>query len=90
MTRPDKVALRQESVQETRTLLAALPADYRLLIVLKYWHTMSYEEMAQTLDTTTSAVKSRLFRARKILAQMMGAQPAATGYSNRIALAGSY
>ena len=89
MTRPDKVALKKESAQETRTLLAALPADYRLLIVLKYWHAMSYEEMAQTLDTTTSAVKSRLFRARKTLAQMIGTQSAAMGYGNQMAPAGS-
>jgi RNA polymerase sigma-70 factor (ECF subfamily) len=89
MAWPDRMAQRKESAQETRAMLAALPADYRLLIVFKYWHAMSYKEMAQTLDTTTGAVKSKLFRARKILAQKVLSQPAAMGYDNRMALVGS-
>ena len=34
----------------------------------KYWYAMSYQEMAQMLETTVSAIKSKLFRARKMLA----------------------
>jgi DNA-directed RNA polymerase specialized sigma24 family protein len=30
---------------------------------------MSYDEIAETLDTTVSAIKSRLFRARQMLAE---------------------
>jgi DNA-directed RNA polymerase specialized sigma24 family protein len=30
---------------------------------------MSYEEIADTLDTTVSTIKSKLFRARKMMAK---------------------
>ncbi len=35
---------------------------------MRYWYDMSYEEIADAQETTVSAVKSRLFRARRILA----------------------
>lgn len=43
--------------------------DYRTGLILKYWRMMSYQEIGQTLDTTVSAIKSKLFRARKMMAQ---------------------
>lgn len=56
----------QEMVQ---SLLQELPEDYRQAVVLRYWHEMSYEEIAEMMDTTVSAIKSRLFRARRQLAE---------------------
>ncbi len=81
-SRPEEVVLEQEATQEIRALLDALAPDYRVAVVLKYWHNLSYEEIAQTLDTTVSAIKSRLFRARKIMAsasqQSKGTLPASS------------
>jgi RNA polymerase sigma-70 factor (ECF subfamily) len=56
----------QEIVQE---LLQTLPDDYRQTVVLRYWYDMSYDEIAEVMDTTVSAIKSRLFRARRQLAE---------------------
>jgi len=56
----------QEAVQAVLKELA--PVD-RSAVVLKYWYDMSYEEIAATLSLSESAVKSRLHRARKELAQ---------------------
>lgn len=67
----------QEMVQ---SLLQELPEDYRQAVVLRYWHEMSYEEIAEVMDTTVSAIKSRLFRARRQLAEVgmaSGLNPAA-------------
>ncbi|MCB9421647.1 MAG: sigma-70 family RNA polymerase sigma factor [Ardenticatenaceae bacterium] len=67
----------QEMVQ---SLLQELPEDYRQAVVLRYWHEMSYEEIAEMMDTTVSAIKSRLFRARRQLAEVSmanGLTPAA-------------
>jgi len=50
-------------------LLQELPEDYRQAVVLRYWHEMSYDEIAETMNTTVSAIKSRLFRARKLMAE---------------------
>lgn len=53
-----------------QSLLQELPEDYRQAVVLRYWHEMSYEEIAEMMDTTVSAIKSRLFRARRQLAEV--------------------
>jgi RNA polymerase sigma-70 factor (ECF subfamily) len=42
-----------------------LPIDYREILVMREWSELSYGEIAETLDTTVSAVKSKLFKARK-------------------------
>ena len=65
---PEKALMEAEAVQEIHTLLKLLPPDYRNIIILKYWHAMSYEEIAETRETTVSAIKSKLFRARKMMA----------------------
>ena len=66
---PEAVALAGEVQHTLHTLLNELPPDYRAATVLRYWYEMPYEEIAQTLDTTVSAIKSRLFRARQMLAK---------------------
>jgi len=71
---PEDTVLERESCVEVRKLLGSLPADYRLLLVLRYWQDLSYQEMAQVMGTTESAVKSKLHRARQMLAQQAMAQ----------------
>lgn len=44
------------------------PKD-RALVVLRYWYDYSYEEMAAALSMSTSAVRSRLHRARMAMAE---------------------
>lgn len=69
---PEQALIKAETGQEIQNLLNVLPPDYRTAVILKYWYAMSYQEIAQTLKTTVSAIKSKLFRARK----MMAGQPA--------------
>ncbi len=52
--------------------LAALPVEYREVIMLKYYNGYSAAEIARMLDTTSGAVKTRLWRARKALEEAMG------------------
>ncbi len=66
---PEEVALRQDTQRLVQELLDKLPPDYRAAIVLRYWHDLSYEEIAEALDSTLPAIKSRLFRARQMMAQ---------------------
>ena len=65
---PEQVLIKAETAQEIQNLLNLLPPDYRLAVILKYWYAMSCQEIAQTLETTVSAIKSKLFRARKMMA----------------------
>ncbi len=57
--------------QETRVaiLLDRLSPLDRAIITLKYWYDMPLEEIADDLGLTTSAVKSRLHRSRRELAE---------------------
>ena len=66
---PEEVALRNEEQREIQELLNQLPPDYRAAVILRYWHELSYEEIAEALDSTLSAIKSRLFRARQMMAE---------------------
>lgn len=67
---PEAQASDTEREQMVQALLEHLPEDYRQAVVLRYWYDLSYEEIADVMDTTISAIKSRLFRARRQLAEV--------------------
>jgi DNA-directed RNA polymerase specialized sigma24 family protein len=75
---PEGTLLKAEADQEVRGLLDALSPDYRTVIILKYWYMMSCQEIAHTLGTTVSTIKSRLYRARRMMAAQMTTAQAAT------------
>ncbi len=65
---------REYQAQEKEILMQNLMKDLnptdRAAIILRYWHGYSEVEIAQALDLTVSAVKSRLYRSRQALAQL--------------------
>jgi RNA polymerase sigma-70 factor (ECF subfamily) len=67
---PEAQVVESEREELVQGLLNTLPTEYRQAVVLRYWYEMSYEEIATTMDTTVSAIKSRLFRARRQLAEI--------------------
>lgn len=75
---PEAQLVLSEQQQTVQLLLQELPPEYRQAVVLRYWHELSYEEIAQMMDTTVSAIKSRLFRARRQLAEVGMAQGLST------------
>ena len=64
---------REDEGDRIRALLQHLPEDYRLVLVLRYWHDLGYSEIAETTGESVSAVKSRLHRARKRMAELLAA-----------------
>jgi RNA polymerase sigma-70 factor, ECF subfamily len=72
---PEEATLMNERNLLVQELLEELSPDYRLAVVLRYWYDLSYSEIAEMLDTTESAVKSRLFRARQTLAERLESRP---------------
>ena len=44
---------------------------YRVMIVLKHVAECSYREISQVLDLPEKVVKSRLFRARKVMRKIL-------------------
>ncbi len=67
---PEQVVDQQEQEMLVQEMLARLSPDYRAVVALRYWYEFSYREIAETLGISEGAVKSRLFRARSMLAQM--------------------
>lgn len=61
---PDASLLEQELQQAIDAAIAQLPETQRLAVILRRYEELSYEEIAETLDQSVSAVKSLLFRAR--------------------------
>jgi RNA polymerase sigma-70 factor (ECF subfamily) len=68
---PEDAALTGERHAAIQAMLTELAPEYRAAVVLRYWYDMSYTEIAEMLETTESAIKSRLFRARQSLAEKM-------------------
>jgi RNA polymerase sigma-70 factor (ECF subfamily) len=71
--RPEQVVTRKQRREQVRRSLDVLPPDYRATVVLRYWYNLSYREIARAMDTTESAIKSRLHRARRMLASQLQA-----------------
>jgi len=69
--RPEERTMMGEKADKIRQLLGQLPSQYRLVITLRYWQDRSYAEIAEITGTTESAVKSRLHRARRAMAELL-------------------
>jgi RNA polymerase sigma-70 factor (ECF subfamily) len=71
---PDSLALsplsrvlRREQQNKVREELRRLPRDYRILLVLHYYRQMSYVEIAIALGKQLPAIKTAIFRAKRML-----------------------
>ena len=75
--RPEDSALRRERAEQVRLLLNRLDPDYRVPLVLRYWQDLSYKEIADILNLSEPAVKTRLHRARLQMAELLEEQASA-------------
>jgi RNA polymerase sigma-70 factor (ECF subfamily) len=64
---PETAILRQRDSQAIRALVAALPAPFREVIVLRDINDLSYREIAEVVGAPVGTVMSRLARARGLL-----------------------
>jgi RNA polymerase sigma-70 factor (ECF subfamily) len=60
--------LQQEQAEEIRSMLDGIGEKDRAAVILRYWYDFSYEEIAESLSLSISAVKSRLHRSRREMA----------------------
>lgn len=59
--------LRSEMSTYVRSVVDGLPANQRMVVVLRYTQGLSYEEIAAILGCSTGTIASRLNRAHKLL-----------------------
>jgi len=64
----EAMLMQEEKQAQVSGLLEKLAPKDKAAVVLRYWYDYSYEEIAGSLSMSVSAVKSRLHRARKELA----------------------
>lgn len=75
---PEAVTISNERRDGFQEMLEELSPKYRAVVILHYWYEMSCTEIAEALGTREGTVKSRLFRARRTLADtFLTALPAA-------------
>jgi RNA polymerase sigma-70 factor, ECF subfamily len=68
---PDASLLEQELQQAVDAAIANLPETQRMAVILRRYEELSYEEIADALEQSVSAVKSLLFRARTELRESL-------------------
>lgn len=67
----EEVALAGEEVAQLRQAILALPLEYRSALVLRYYHDLSYAEIAQALGCPVGTVRSRLHNGIERLKSLM-------------------
>jgi len=68
---PADAALHEELQKAVDQAIADLPEKQRLAVILRRYEGLPYEEIAQVLGLSISAVKSQLFRARNVLRESL-------------------
>jgi len=68
---PEAAATEAERARSVQQAVMALPETYSVPLVLRYAEGLTYAEIAEVLGITVPALKSRLFRARNMLAERL-------------------
>jgi RNA polymerase sigma-70 factor (ECF subfamily) len=68
---PEDLLLAKERSRQISDALQSLPANQRMALILKRYDDLSYEEIAQVLGCSVSAVESLLVRAKRTLQETL-------------------
>lgn len=68
---PEENMVKKQKVQHMHEIVDKLKPRYRILVELRYFEELSYEEIAEKLDLPLGTVKAQLFRAREFLATIL-------------------
>jgi RNA polymerase sigma-70 factor (ECF subfamily) len=84
---PEAVAISQETREEVQRALRSLAPPTQVILVLRYQHQLSYEEIAAVIDKPVTTVTNRLFEARRQLGSAL--RQTGEGGSDAFQLVGS-
>jgi len=68
---PEDLLLAREQSRQITSALQSLPENQRMVLILKRYDDLSYEEIARILNCSVSAVESLLVRAKKNLQEKL-------------------
>lgn len=69
---PEASAMTEELKRAVIRAITALPAELKTAITLRELEGMSYEEIAESMDCPIGTVRSRIFRARAAIDEVIG------------------
>jgi RNA polymerase sigma-70 factor (ECF subfamily) len=69
---PSQLMLKDERAARVRAAIAQLPRKQRATLILRTYHDMSHQEIADALGSTVGAVKANFFHALRNLKQLLG------------------
>ena len=68
---PDDYLIKKQRIQFLRNLVDQLDPKYRLLVRLRYFKELSYDEIARELNLPLGTVKAQLHRSREYLFKLL-------------------
>lgn len=68
---PEQETIKNQKEMIMREIVGKLKPRYKILIELRYFNELSYEEISQELDMPLGTVKAQLYRAREVLQGIM-------------------
>jgi len=68
---PEQIAMNEQKIQLMRQYVKKLKPRYEILVEMRYFKEMSYEEISIELNLPLGTVKAQLFRAREFLYNIM-------------------
>lgn len=68
---PEENMVKKQKVKHMHEVVEKLKPRYRILVEMRYFDELSYEEIAEKLDLPLGTVKAQLFRAREFLANIL-------------------
>jgi RNA polymerase sigma-70 factor (ECF subfamily) len=69
---PVERVLRHERAERVRAAVARLPDKQRAALILRMYHDMSHQEIAETVGSSVGAVKANVFHALQNLKRVLG------------------
>ncbi|MBE3555441.1 MAG: sigma-70 family RNA polymerase sigma factor, partial [Thermicanus sp.] len=67
----EEEVIKKNTAKDIEEAISQLPQNFRTVVVLRYIQDFSYGEIAEILNLPLNTVKSHLFRARKLLQNLL-------------------
>lgn len=69
---PEQCYIAKEDNRRIHLALDRLPAPYRIIIELRFWRDLTYEQIAEELGIPLGTVKTQIHRARRAFISILG------------------
>ena len=71
---PDEVVVKKERESWVRSAVACLPEDQRVVVMMRHYNGMKFQEIAEIVERPVSTVKSRMAAGMERLSRMLSKQ----------------